>query len=224
MLPAAAMRALRLVGCVCTFAHRLRLGARAPGAERSGAAPQTQRRLRPCPTTTWRRSGRRRRSTAGVRHQRDAAVARNRRPLLVRLPDARRPTVLPRRSGEEGEGAALRSREDGGRADDRSRACPTTRSTCRSRRCGSSRRTRPSSSTSRCRRPRSSPDEAARDDDRAGAAGRRPRAATRIAVQQTDAAADRPARRAGARGAGRGSAGAAAQQDPHFEYDMATAR
>ena len=54
---------------------------------------------------------------AGVRHQRDAALAAERRSLLVQLPDARGPPVLHGRSGEEGEGAALRPREDGRGAD-----------------------------------------------------------------------------------------------------------
>ena len=48
---------------------------------------------------------------------RDAALARDERSVLVRLPDARRPAVLVRRSDEEDQGAALRSREDGGDAD-----------------------------------------------------------------------------------------------------------
>ena len=54
---------------------------------------------------------------AGVRHLRHAALDAERRSLLVHLPDPRRPPVLHRRSAEEGEGAALRSREDGRGAD-----------------------------------------------------------------------------------------------------------
>ena len=55
---------------------------------------------------------------AGVRHLGDTAVARDERPLLVQLPDARRPALLLGGSRQENQGAALRSREDGRRADD----------------------------------------------------------------------------------------------------------
>ena len=46
-----------------------------------------------------------------------AAVARDERSLLVRVSDARGPAVLVRRSDQEDQGAAVRSREDGGGAD-----------------------------------------------------------------------------------------------------------
>ena len=172
MLPAAAMRALRLVGCVVHVRARLRLGARAAGAEWSGdGAAGADRRgraqLRPRGAVDHAEG-----QPAGLRHQRDAALARDRRPLLVRLPDPRRPALLPRRSGEEGEDAALRSREDGGRADDRSRAFPTTRRTCRSRTVRFVKKDTAFEFDFQVPRDRRHPlDQAARDDDRAGAAG-----------------------------------------------------
>ena len=54
----------------------------------------------------------------------------SRRSLLVHLPDARRPPLLHGRSAEEGQGAALRSREAGRARSRRSRGSPTTPSTC----------------------------------------------------------------------------------------------
>ena len=48
-----------------------------------------------------------------VRHDGDAALARERRSVLVSVSDARGTEVLPRRSGQEDQGPALRSREDG---------------------------------------------------------------------------------------------------------------
>ena len=64
-----------------------------------------------------RREGRQ----APLRHLGHPAVVRERRPVLVHLPDPRRPQVLPRRAGQEVEGAAVRPRQDGGHAhaDDR---------------------------------------------------------------------------------------------------------
>ena len=53
----------------------------------------------------------------GLRHERRAALAAGRRSLLVQLPDARGAALLSGGSAEEGEGAALRSRENGRRAD-----------------------------------------------------------------------------------------------------------
>ena len=61
MLPAAAMRAVRFVGCVCTFALVF-VSVPALRAQ-NGPAAAPQAAVPPHPTTTSRRSGRRRRST-----------------------------------------------------------------------------------------------------------------------------------------------------------------
>ena len=134
---------------------------------------------------------------------RDAALARDQRSLLVRLPDARRPPVLPRRSGQEDEGAALRSREDGGHADldhahSLRRAAPAVLAPS-----ASSRTTRRSSSTCRCRRrgasrrrrsatPRPSSQRAPRRDGEGRSRGSRTSSRNR---------SSEPARRLPARGA-----------------------
>ena len=51
---------------------------------------------------------------AGLRHHGDAALARVERSLLVRLPDPRGAALHAGRSGQADQGAAVRSREDGG--------------------------------------------------------------------------------------------------------------
>ena len=178
---------------------RLRLGARAPGAERSGAPGNVGRgrsQLRPRGAVDHAEG-----QPARVRHQRDAALARHRRPLLVRLPDSRRPPLLHGRSRQEGEDSALRSREDGGRAD---------HDYAHSLRCAEPavqhRAVRQEGHGVRVQLPgagdRGHPlDQAARDHDRAVAAGRdqgrwrrRRRERRPAAAGRPDA--DRPARRA----------------------------
>ena len=85
---------------------------------------------------------------ARLRHERDAAMARDQRSVLVRVSDAR--GAASSRSSIRSRGRRRRSSitPRWRRRSRRSRASPTTRSTCRSRPCASSRRTRPSSSTS----------------------------------------------------------------------------
>ena len=185
-------------------------------------SPRFERRRssRPsCPITTWRRSGRRRRSEAGVRHERHAALARDERSVLVRLPDARGTAVLHRRSDEEDQGAALRSREDGRHAHldhphPVRRAAPAVldravreeRHRLRVRRAGAGRREH-------------------RDAAEAGAPPSRSAAAP--ATKSPAAARRRRAiRSSGPASGGRRGAPAArrATARSHFEYDLATAR
>ena len=102
--------------CLCD-GDCLCLGACAPRAEWPDAGPDDVRRCRP----QLRPRGAvddAEGQQAGVRHQRDAALARHERSLLVLVSDPRRPSLLPGRSREEGEDSALRPREDGGGADD----------------------------------------------------------------------------------------------------------
>ena len=171
MLPAAAMRALRLVGCVCTFALVFVSVPALRAQNGQAVAPQAPRcrraQLRPRGAVDHAEG-----QSPGLRYQRDAALARYRRPLLVRLPDARRPPLLPRRSGEEGQGAALRSRQDGGRAHDHH-----AHSLRRTEPAVQHRPVRQEGHGVRVQLPgaglrRHPLDQAARDDDRAGAAGR----------------------------------------------------
>ncbi len=116
MLPAAATRAVRVLGCICTFAIvfisvpalRAQNGQTAAASDRRGHA-----QLRPRGAVDHAEG-----QPAGVRHQRDAAMARHGRSLLVLVPDPRRAPLLHRRSPEEGQNAPLRPREDGGRTDD----------------------------------------------------------------------------------------------------------
>ena len=225
MLPAAYARRAD-ARCRLHVRDRLHLGARASRPERSdgGGPGRNERRgrpqLRPRGAVDHAEG-----QQAGVRHERDPAVARHGRPLLVLVPDPRRTTLLLRRSGEEGQDAALRPREDGGRADD---------DYAHSLRCAEPsvqhRPLRQEGHRLRVQLPgaghRGNPlDQAARDDDRADPAGRdqgrrrrcRPRHERRKSGcpaaadgARADRAAGRPwrtRRRPGRR------AGAAAQQD-----------